>query len=86
MSYVRQDFVNGEVLPAEKLIKMEDGILERIKAPAAAAIGQTIRVSAVDDAGQPTEWEAVDVYDKTQIDTALGNYITDVAALVGGDA
>ena len=25
-----------------------------------AAVGQTIRVSAVDDAGKPTEWEAVD--------------------------
>lgn len=51
-----------------------------------AAIGQTIRVSAVDDAGKPTEWEAVGMYDKAQIDIALGNYITDVAALVGGDA
>lgn len=26
-----------------------------------AAVGQTIRVSAVDDAGKPTEWEAVDI-------------------------
>lgn len=51
-----------------------------------ATVGQTIKVAAVDDAGKPTEWEAVDMYDKTQIDTALGNYITDVAALVGGDA
>ena len=31
-----------------------------IPAPATAAVGQTIRVSAVDENGQPTEWEAVD--------------------------
>lgn len=51
-----------------------------------AAIGQTIRVSAVDENGKPTEWEAVDMYSKEQIDVALGAYITDVAALVGGGA
>lgn len=57
-----------------------------IPVPATASVGQTIRVSAVDENGQPTEWEAVDMYSKEQIDTALGAYITDVAALVGGDA
>ena len=51
-----------------------------------AAVGQTIKVSAVDENGQPTGWEAVDMYSKEQIDAALGSYITDVAALVGGDA
>ena len=30
-----------------------------IPAPATATVGQTIRVSAVDENGQPTEWEAV---------------------------
>lgn len=57
-----------------------------IKSPTPAAVGQTIKVSAVDENGQPTEWEAVDMYSKEQIDAALGSYITDVAALVGGDA
>lgn len=51
-----------------------------------AAVGQTVKITAVDENGQPTEWEAVDMYSKEQIDTALGSYITDVAALVGGDA
>lgn len=32
-----------------------------IPAPATATVGQTIRVSAVDENGQPTEWEAVDM-------------------------
>lgn len=51
-----------------------------------AAVGQTVKITAVDETGQPTEWEAVDMYSKEQIDAALGSYITDVAALVGGDA
>lgn len=51
-----------------------------------AAVGQTVKITAVDENGQPTEWEAVDMYSKEQIDAALGAYITDVAALVGGDA
>lgn len=29
--------------------------------PATAAVGQTIKVSAVNENGQPTEWEAVDI-------------------------
>lgn len=32
-----------------------------IKSPTHAAVGQTIKVSAVDENGQPTEWEAVDM-------------------------
>ena len=32
-----------------------------IPAPVTASVGQTIRVSAVDENGQPTEWEAVDM-------------------------
>lgn len=34
---------------------------EYIPSPAAAAVGQTIRVKAVDSAGRPTEWEAADM-------------------------
>lgn len=51
-----------------------------------AMVGQIAKIAAVDDTGKPTAWEAVDMYSKEQIDAALGSYITDVAALVGGDA
>lgn len=33
-----------------------------------AAVGQTIKVSAVDETGQPTEWEAVDMPEQVQPD------------------
>ena len=33
-----------------------------------AAVGQTIKVSAVDETGQPTEWEAVDIAEQVQAD------------------
>lgn len=33
-----------------------------------AAVGQTIKVSAVDENGQPTEWEAVDMAEQVQAD------------------
>ena len=32
-----------------------------IHIPSTATVGQTIRVSAVDESGRPTEWEAVDL-------------------------
>ena len=35
-----------------------------------ATVGQTIRVSAVDDAGKPTEWEAVDMEGVPTVTTA----------------
>lgn len=41
-----------------------------IPAPATAAVGQTIRVSAVDENGQPTEWEAVDMEGVPTVTTA----------------
>lgn len=41
-----------------------------IKSPTAAAIGQTIRVSAVDENGKPTEWEAVDMVSIPAVTTA----------------
>lgn len=50
-----------------------------------ASVGQTVKITAVDKTGQPTEWEAVSVYTTDEIDTALGTYITDIDTLVGGD-
>ena len=35
-----------------------------------AAVGQTIKVSAVDENGQPTEWEAVDMEGVPSVTTA----------------
>lgn len=40
------------------LLKKE--IADCIKSPVSVAVGQTIKVSAVDENGKPTEWEAVD--------------------------
>lgn len=54
-----------------------------------ATPGQIVKISAVDEAGTPTAWEAVDMpdtYSKAQIDAIMGSYINDVAVLVGGDA
>ena len=33
-----------------------------------AAVGQTVRITAVDETGQPTEWEAVDMPEQVQAD------------------
>lgn len=38
----------------------------KIAAPTTAAIGQTIRVSEVDNTGKPTAWEAVDLVNKEE--------------------
>lgn len=54
-----------------------------------AAVGQIVKVSAVDENGVPTAWEPValpDTYSRNEIDAIMGSYIDDVAALVGGDA
>ena len=58
MAYTKQNFADNRVLMAENLEKMEDGILERILAPAVATVGQTIVVSEVDEEGKPIKWEA----------------------------
>ena len=60
MSYDKINFVDGHVLTADQLNHMESGIERAIPNPDTAAVGQTIRVSAVDDSGKPTAWEAVD--------------------------
>ena len=60
MSYDKINFVDGQVLTADQLNHMESGIERAIPNPDTAAVGQTIRVSAVDSSGKPTAWEAVD--------------------------
>lgn len=39
---------------------VRDALAEKIPAPATASVGQTIKVSAVDENGKPTAWEAAD--------------------------
>lgn len=51
-----------------------------IPVPATATVGQTIRVSAVDETGKPTEWEAVDLPEQVQADwnqndSTAANYV-----------
>lgn len=43
------------------IITLGPAIAPTIPATATAAVGQTIKVSAVNENGQPTEWEAVDI-------------------------
>lgn len=61
MSYKKQTFVNGQILEADHLNHMEEGISNAIVSPETAKVGQTIVVKAVDDDGKPTEWESVDI-------------------------
>lgn len=43
-----------------KMSELDKKVAEKITAPATASVGQTIKVSAVDENGKPTAWEAVD--------------------------
>lgn len=54
---------------------------EYIPSPAAATVGQTIVVKAVDEDGKPTEWEAIDL--PTSRQTATDNDVID--ALIEND-
>lgn len=69
---------------------LKGDISKKITAPATISIGQTICVKAVDETGKPTEWEAADInvdsYTKSEIDTIMGRYITDIDSLLGGDS
>ena len=58
--YVLTDADKQEIaeMAAELVDAPEGG--DYIPVPAIASIGQTIKVSAVDDSGKPTAWEAVD--------------------------
>lgn len=54
-----------------------------------ATVGQTVKISAVDENGVPTAWESVDFpdfYTKPEIDAIMGSYVTDIDTLVGGDS
>lgn len=43
-----------------KASELDEKLAEKISAPATASVGQTIKVSVVDENGKPTAWEAVD--------------------------
>ena len=51
-----------------RLNSLSEDIADCIKSPVSAAVGQTIKVSAVDESGKPTEWEAVDLPEQVQAD------------------
>ena len=57
-----------KVWSAEKCNQLSEEIADCIKSPTTAAVGQTIKVSAVDETGHPTEWEAVDMPEQVQSD------------------
>ena len=62
--YVDKKTVTDTTLTVEGAIAdakaVGDKLAEKIPAPATASVGQTIKVSAVDENGKPTAWEAVD--------------------------
>ena len=49
--------VNGQT----GAVVLTAGDVGAVPVPATAAVGQTVRVKAVDEAGRPTEWEAADM-------------------------
>ena len=63
--YVDQKTVTDPTLTVEGAAAdakaVGDKLAEKITAPATASVGQTIKVSAVDENGKPTAWEAVDL-------------------------
>lgn len=63
MSYTKQNFTDGQVLKAEHLNKMENGIADAATIPT-ASVGQTIVVEEVDANGKPTKWKAADYQEK----------------------
>ncbi len=65
MSYERQNFTDGQVLKAEHLNKIEDGIENSLESPVTAQVGQTIIVKEVDANGKPTKWEAAEYQPRT---------------------
>lgn len=48
--------------------QLSEEIADCIKSPASAEVGQIVKISAVDDAGKPTAWEAVDLSEQVQPD------------------
>ena len=47
---------------------VDDSVADCIKSPASAEVGQIVKIAAVDDAGKPTAWEAVDLPEQVQPD------------------
>ena len=47
---------------------VDDSVADCIKSPASAEVGQIVKIAAVDDAGKPTAWEAVDLPEQIQSD------------------
>lgn len=50
-----------KVWSAEKCNQLSEEIADCIKSPTTAEVGQIVKIAAVDDAGKPTAWEAVDM-------------------------
>lgn len=59
---------------------------EFVSVPDRAEVGQVLVVEAVDENGKPTLWGVTDVYNKTEFDTIMAEYITDIDTLVGGES
>ena len=58
--------ISGEFIP--DLSQLSEEIANCIKSPASAEVGQIVKIAAVDDAGKPTVWEAVDLPEQIQAD------------------
>ena len=54
----------------------DEGSVKLIRSPATATVGQTIRVSAVDENGVPTAWEAFDPFVLTDESTGIKYKLT----------
>ena len=52
----------------DDLNQLSEEIADCIKSPASAEVGQIVKIAAVDDAGKPTAWEAVDLPEQVQSD------------------
>lgn len=52
----------------DAISNLSEEIADCIKSPVSVAVGQTIKVSAVDESGKPTEWKAVDLPEQVQPD------------------
>ena len=57
-----------KVWSAEKCNQLSEEIADCIKSPTIAEVGQIVKIAAVDDAGKPTAWEAVDLPEQVQAD------------------
>lgn len=57
-----------KVWSAEKCNQLSEEIADCIKSPTTAEVGQIVKIAAVDDAGKPTAWEAVDLPEQVQAD------------------